>query len=196
MLGLYWARDADDLRFNVGLHKIQPNVTQGRVKPTKSEFFSIVMFVYDPLGIIVPFTVQAKMLMQKIWLSGVGWDAVILDEEFTAWQAWLRNFVKMHECKIPRCYLGESAQYVTSQLHIFSDASLKAYAAVAYLRSETQDGVRLSLIISKSRVAQTKHSTVPRLELQAALLAERMATTIGKELELKIETASFSWTRQ
>ena len=69
----------------------------------------------------------------------------------------------------------------STQLHVFCDASLQAFAAVAYLRVIDLNGtVHLSLIMANTRIAPVKPITVPRLELQAALLASRMAKTIDE----------------
>lgn len=89
VLGVYWDRQADSLGFNVGLKKLQPKLAAGVKKPTKREFFSVAMSVYDPLGILSPFTLRAKLLMQNICRSGVGWDQVVRDEEFAIWKSWL-----------------------------------------------------------------------------------------------------------
>ena len=77
VLGLYWDQDGDNLGFNVGFEKIRAELKNGSVKPSKREVFSTTMSVYDPLGILSPFTIQAKLLIQDIWRSGISWDAEI-----------------------------------------------------------------------------------------------------------------------
>ncbi|XP_049886494.1 uncharacterized protein LOC126380970 [Pectinophora gossypiella] len=71
--------------------------------------------------------------------------------------------------------------YKNLQMHIFSDASTKAMCAVAYWRWNDNGKIYTSFIASKCRVAPVKPITVPRLELQAALLAARLADVIQKE---------------
>ncbi|GBP90978.1 hypothetical protein EVAR_90627_1 [Eumeta japonica] len=61
------------------------------------------------------------------------------------------------------------------ELHVFGDASEHAYAAVAYWRGTTRRHGTSALVAGKSRVAPNK---VVDLELQAALLACRLATNI------------------
>ena len=64
------------------------------------------------------------------------------------------------------------------QLHIFCDASEQAFASVAYLRIAGPSGIDIAFIMSKTRVAPLKPISIPRLELQAAVMGSRLATCI------------------
>ena len=72
VLGLRWDRDSDTLGFNVGFSKIPNKSLDGSVRPTKCEFIRIIVSIFDPLGLLSPFTFGAKLLMQDVWRSGVG----------------------------------------------------------------------------------------------------------------------------
>ncbi|XP_077523492.1 uncharacterized protein LOC144134453 [Amblyomma americanum] len=62
------------------------------------------------------------------------------------------------------------------QLHIFCDASQRAYGACAYLRLQDSKGsVHTELIYAKARVSPLKGMTLPRLELMGALIGARIA---------------------
>lgn len=75
----------------------------------------------------------------------------------------------------------------SAELHVFCDASSKAYAAVAYWRFPLSNkSFHTAFILAKSRVAPLKPITIPRLELQAAVLARRLAKTIEKEHDFTI----------
>ena len=65
----------------------------------------------------------------------------------------------------------------------FSDASLKAYAAVVYLRIESETGVQVSLVASKTRVSPLKQQSIPRLELLATLLLARLLSNVTQALK-------------
>ena len=69
-------------------------------------------------------------------------------------------------------------------LHIFCDASSKAFAAVAYLRVVHADGVDCTLVAAKARVSPLKPMSIPRLELQAAVLGVRLSEMLKKEHDL------------
>ncbi|GBP51145.1 hypothetical protein EVAR_33896_1 [Eumeta japonica] len=78
--------------------------------------------------------------------------------------------------------------------YTFVDASETAYAAALYWRATDSRGhVSTSLIIAKSRVAPLKITSIPRLELQAAVMGTRMATTVIEEHDRKPNT-KFYWT--
>ena len=61
---------------------------------------------------------------------------------------------------------------------MFGDSSEEAFGAVAFLRAQLpRDGVletQLAFVFGKGRVAHMKTLTIPKLELQAALLAARI----------------------
>jgi hypothetical protein len=73
-------------------------------------------------------------------------------------------------------------------LCIFSDASRKAFGACAYVRwCVANRKYESRFIAAKSRVAPLKELTIPRLELQAAVLASRLGKTIQEESRLQFE---------
>lgn len=192
VLGLRWDTVTDVIRFNVNLSSISENILQYKEKPTKRIFLKIIMSVYDPLGLIAPFIIQSKIIMQDVWVNKIEWDGKIGDTQFEAWKKWLNELQEVTLCHIPRCYVSHSKRKVKQDLHIFCDASTKAYASVGYWRVEFYDGsVETNIIASKSRVAPLKPISVPRLELQAALLGTRLAKMIENEHTIKIHKRVF-----
>ena len=81
-----------------------------------------------------------------------------------------------------------------SQLLIFCDASMKAYATVLYLRVNDGTKFRVNLLFSKMRLVPTtrkkgknlKNITIPRLELLAVLIGVRAANFLVKELGMNV----------
>jgi hypothetical protein len=49
----------------------------------------------------------------------------------------------------------------------------------------------VSLVSAKARVAPLRHTTIPRLELMAAIIASRLAPTIVEESKLKPSSVTF-----
>ena len=73
-------------------------------------------------------------------------------------------------------------------LCVFSDASQDAFGACVYIRQRTNgDKYQVRLIAAKSRVAPLKQLSVPRFELQAAVLASRLNKTIEQESRLQFK---------
>ena len=81
----------------------------------------------------------------------------------------------------------------TEQLHIFCDASESAFAAVAYLRVKSTNGITCQLVASKTRVAPVDRMTIPRLELMGALLATQLNDYLISSLGM-VNTPTTFWT--
>ncbi|XP_073950071.1 uncharacterized protein [Choristoneura fumiferana] len=86
---------------------------------------------------------------------------------------------------------SKNASYMNLELHVFSDAAVKAMSAVAYWRWYDEGEIKIAFVASKCRVAPVKSLTVPRLELQAALLAARLADAIQKAHKLDVARRYF-----
>jgi hypothetical protein len=113
--------------------------------------------------------------MQEIWREELQWDDPLPASFADRWLG-LCSSLSDAKPKVPRSYFGDRSR--VKSLHIFVDASQQAYGAVAYLL----DGQNSSFVISKARVAPLKGNgpqlTLPQLELMAALIGTRIATTI------------------
>jgi hypothetical protein len=57
-----------------------------------------------------------------------------------------------------------------TQVHVFCDASEKAYGAVLYIRSTHETETSVQIVCSKNRLTPLKKVSLPRLELIAALI--------------------------
>ncbi|XP_065089851.1 uncharacterized protein LOC135711035 [Ochlerotatus camptorhynchus] len=79
------------------------------------------------------------------------------------------------------------------QLHTFVDASETGFAAVVYLRFQEATIIECALVGSKTRVSPLKFLSIPRSELQAAIIGVRLADTIGHSLSIKVKQRFF-WT--
>ena len=73
---------------------------------------------------------------------------------------------------------------------MFGDASERAYGAVIFLKSITDDAVTVRLICSKAILAPTKRVTLPRLELLAALVVTRLLRYFCQATECDISKAT------
>ncbi len=62
------------LIFTGKFNRQNEEVLLGKRIPTKREILSLLMTIYDPLGLLSHFTVKVKILLQGVWRSGIGWD--------------------------------------------------------------------------------------------------------------------------
>nr|XP_034825593.1 uncharacterized protein LOC117983216 [Maniola hyperantus] len=190
-LGLRWLIKEDALAFNVGLRNTSEELMNGKKIPTKREVMSAVMSTFDPLGFATPVLIMGKKLIQDIWRTNIGWNEKIQDEQVKLWFKYLEEVSTLKELKIARCISPNTQE---GELHTFTDASEEAYAAAVYWRTIGSDEkIHVTLIAGKARVAPTKPISIPRLELQAALLGTRLAATIEREMDLRVLRKAY-WT--
>jgi len=78
-------------------------------------------------------------------------------------------------------------------LHVFCDASEKAFCAIAFLRVEHSEEIEVSIVAAKTRVTPLKPPSIPRLELQAAVMASRLSNCIQRKINVEIIEVTF-WT--
>ena len=122
-----------------------------------------------------------------MWTAGVGWDEPLPDDLGAKWKAWSGELTNLSSFQVPRCLRRPNPK--DTQLHVFSDALIDAYSAVAYLlcKYEGSDPT-CRLIASKNRVSPVKAVTIPRLELMGAVLSARLATSLRKVITVNATT--------
>ena len=159
---------------------------------TKRRVVSTVARLFDPLGMASPFTLQAKLLVQRLWSQGIGWDEKLDDADQRTWDAWVSQLTQLQDLVMPRCLHGSTTEDDREhEIHLFCDASESAFGAVAFLRTKQNGQIDVSFIAAKTRVAPLKQLSIVRLELQAAVMASRLAETIVRELSYKIHRTVF-----
>lgn len=190
VLGLWWDAHNDTFQFKIP-HKAQ-EILQGKVMPTKRQLLSVLMSIFDPLGLIAAFLLYLKVLLQDVWRAGTEWDEEIPATLHNKWKKWIDCLPVLQKISVPRCYrLTTDLRGCTNELHIFVDAGKDGYAAAAYFRIESSGQREVSLIGGKTRVAPLNYISIPRLELQAAVLGVRLAKIIEKAHRIPIHRRFF-----
>ncbi|XP_062537647.1 uncharacterized protein LOC134205965 [Armigeres subalbatus] len=153
------------------------------------------MTIYDPVGLIDHYLVLLKILLQEVWRTGIDWDEPIPENLFERWRTWIRLLPELEKLRIPRCYrqVVLSIEEAAVDMHVFVDASESAMSAVVFLRFTKGDQLECSLVAAKTRVSPMKYTSIPRLELQAAVLGCRLAANVTRSLTMNICKRTF-WT--
>lgn len=113
-----------------------------------------------------------------------GWDDPLTDELQPKWECWKNDLVHLETVNIPRSYAPADFGRVTkTEIHDFSDASTSGYGQCSYLRLKNEEGdIHCALVIGKSPVTPTKVTTIPRLELTAAVVSVKASNVLKEEL--------------
>ena len=100
---------------------------------TKRKALSLTAQLFDRLGWLSPITISFKIFMQSLWHTGMVWDGYLSTPLQKKWQSLLGDLQNLYLISVPR-WIGLSANSDIVELHGFSDASDRAYAACLYLR--------------------------------------------------------------
>ena len=185
-LGVRWHIESDTFGFKV--------LELGK-SDTMRGVLSTICSVFDPLNLAAPVMLPAKQIMQDLWRMKKTWDQPLEGELLQRWLQWKNNLPLLANMEVPRCYFSRyDHEVATLQLHHFCDASEVGYGTSTYLRITYPDGtVECAFVMGKSRNAPIRSVSIPRLELQGALLAARVDLAIRKELNFEFERVVF-WT--
>lgn len=150
--------------------------------------------LFDPLGLLGPVIVKAKLFLQELWKLEISWDKSFPAQLHHAWHQFESQLIQLQEITVPRRIIRDNAIHI--QVHGFCDASQRAYSACVYLRSTDQAGVTsVNLVCPKSQVAPLKSQTLPRLQLCAAVLLIKLVTNTLVLNALKMPTEeTILWT--
>ncbi|CAK9797165.1 hypothetical protein ANTQUA_LOCUS1055 [Anthophora quadrimaculata] len=182
-LGIYWNPASDNIIYTVDQ---LPN----RQRLTKRVILSQISQLFDPLGLLGPVIIKAKIVMQQLWKAAIDWDVVVPQ---SIEQSWLEIKNELHLLNNFATSRKISAdQPIQLQLHGFCDASESAYGACIYIRSTNKNQEHVvKLLCAKSRVAPIKTLSLPRLELCAA----RLLVKLYKETKNSLTNINFSEVR-
>lgn len=117
-LGAYWDAEADAFRLKAEL--LEPGNTHRKIL---SQVFSI----WDPLCLIIPINIRAKMFLQKLWIENlhrqkgerIGWDDLISDEKLGECNHWFHETKQLSQIVIPRPFHARPELPISSTLWFF-----------------------------------------------------------------------------
>ncbi|XP_058828601.1 uncharacterized protein LOC131688414 [Topomyia yanbarensis] len=126
-LGLIWEPKTDTFRFNVQLPLPAAVLTKRNV-------MSYIAQIFDPLGLVGPTVMKAKLFMQCLWAlksannKRYEWDQPLPQKLQNEWKQFHTTIDLLRQLKIPRFVPLINA--VSIEFHFFVDASWKHIAGV------------------------------------------------------------------
>ena len=172
LLGLRWNTCTDTVTL------VKKQIHSDNSPMTKRTILQAASRQFDPLGWLSPITIRAKLFLQELWERKVQWDEPLENDLQSSWKQIATDMEEAANVIITRRYSALSSN-APLFLHVFADASTKAYGAVAYLQGTTH----VDLVMAKSHVSPLKSITLPRLELKAAVIAAHLAKFILTTLQ-------------
>ncbi|CAB3998608.1 Hypothetical predicted protein [Paramuricea clavata] len=201
VLGLGWNPKQDTITYEVTLNfsskrrgvRTGPNLLESDLPSalpnvlTRRIVLEQVMKIYDPLGVISPFTLMATIYLRETWSRKLGWDDPLPAELCNKWSNFFTALFKLRRLCLERCLRPVNSNG-RPWLIILSDGSDLAYGFAAYIRWKLDDGSYwCRLIMAKCRIAPINKLSTPQMELNAAVLSKRGRKVIEKEMRFDFE---------
>ena len=183
VLGIDWCVSSDEF-FNV---KVPSS------SATKRQILAVTNSLYDPPGFVLPVVLRARLIYSEVCRAILDWDEPLLGSHLRHWESWVKNLINLDCIKIPRCFNNLMNGNFQMQLHVFADASNVSRGSVCYVRMICRDTIVCRLVMAKSHIAGSGQTTIPRLELEAALDAVKLSRLMRQELDLQ-SAPCFLWT--
>ena len=202
MLGINWNPRKDAFTFVVRIN-LSPLRNKARIGPdlsreellanpqrhiSRRQYYSQVQSLFDPIGLLAVL-LKAKVLLRRSWegeCASLKWDGWLLDDLV---KDIVEFFVELHDLELlefSRSLWPEEEIVGKPELLVFSDGSVMAFGAVSYIRWKLKSGNRWStLVMSKSKISPKNRITIPRLELNGAVLAKRLKEFLVSQLDIK-----------
>ena len=185
ILGIEWNVNRDSFQFDIGG---VATAMEGSEATKRSVVRATARF-FDPLGIVSPVTILFKMFAQQLCEAKASWDEPLTGNLRKQWEYLLSILRDAKPVVVPRCLYSTTSQHTQPATLVgFCDASSKAYAAVVYLRFESEaHQFNVKFVAAKTRVAPVGSMTIPRLELLSALLLSRLISSVHAALASEIQ---------
>ena len=188
VLGTIWSTKDDVLTYNLitptAQEEDEKTTTPNSTTATKRVILSTLARLFDPQGLVAPYVLILKLLLQKCWKEKKDWDEEPNDETQKSFDDFTRDLPLLEKITLKRCLLPSPKSKLV-EICTFADASEDAYGCVVYAIAEDENQNRTStLIFSKTRVRPLgkenqkleKEMSICRMELQAAWIATKAGT--------------------
>ena len=139
---------------------------------------SYVMSQYDPLGLVSPISLKAKLLLRRSHSSSKGWSQELPRDIKMAWGELATELQEAGTIFFPRS-TAPACSTMSPILVGFGDGSTVGFGATVYVVWPGEQGeARVCLVMAKSRVAPLGGTSVPRTEMSSAALLARLTLLV------------------
>ena len=195
VLGLVWHPTEDTIAFKVSIN-LSSKRGAGRTGPdldpmkdrdtimstvfTRRICLQVAAQNFDPIGLISCFTVKFKIMMREVIARELKWDDPLPEDLQRQWRELVLHVLTLPEITFPRSITVSNA-VGRPELIVYTDGSTVAFGAVVYVRwrlDPEEPQYHVALVTSKSRVTPKAGMTPPRSELQALVIAYRLAARV------------------
>ena len=182
-LGIAWNIMTDTFVFRVN---------PGSKPFTRRGVLSVINSLFDPIGMTAPVTLEGKLLLREAMSTSCDWDEPLPELFRLHWERWVEALHCLQDFSVPRMYCSLSVEDSSHvEIHVFSDASREAVAAVAFIKVFSGETSEVGFLLGKAKVAPAHGHTIPRLELCAAVLAVEVAEIVREQLSLEKDVFRF-----
>ena len=158
VLGVNWDSDSDKLLYEIS-HIIQ---FASSLPVTKRSVLKVAAKLFDPMGCITALTINFKILFQQLYKNKINWDDTLTGPNHAQYMKSINDMRKVQKAFINRYLFRKDGEVELVEIHGFSDASERAYAAVVYLRVLYESGeVEVNFISSKAKVSPISNKVFP-----------------------------------
>ena len=195
-LGITWSAKPDLIEFKYHVN-ISAKTKKGREEPDINEetldllekkdltlriVTSVVHSWYDAAGLVSPFTMKFKLLLQETVSRSEDWDTSLPEDLQLKWKSGLRELVLMDTFYFNRSCKPENAVGLPEVVG-FHDGADPGHGGCVYLRYKVQgekDEHVATLLMAKAKVGKDKNT--PRDEMNGLIVLCRLITTVVEGL--------------
>ena len=73
--------------------------------------------LFDPLGLLAPFTIISKLLMQETWSAGIDWNEKVTGPIEQNMKKWFQELQLLNYMKVDRC-VRENEEHIETNISI------------------------------------------------------------------------------
>ena len=115
-----WDIDTDQFTFDL----LDLSQHASLLPTTKRSLLRISAKIFDPLGLLSPFTIQWKVLFQELYIERTDWDEQLKGDHLKKWKTLIIELQALNRICIPQSFFDCTfCNFRAAELHCFSDVS-------------------------------------------------------------------------